>query len=77
MSIEQEIEALEIEISQAEKSIASNEGKIEMAKEQLGELGLDSLKEAKAEMKALESQIEELDKDINVEFEKLKEDYEW
>lgn len=76
-TMEERIKDLETELSDAKQSVASNEGKVEMAKEGLEELGLDSVKEAKAEMVNMEQQKQDSDKVIKKNFDQLEEDYTW
>jgi predicted nucleic acid-binding Zn-ribbon protein len=74
--IEKELDALGEEIEEKKREIAQKEGSISTLHKQLkDEFGLGSTKEADAEMVKLSKEIDKIEKEVEKDFEKLKEVY--
>ena len=73
-----ELEDLGREISNAERDVQTEEGKIVVYMETLkNDYGLNSIEEAEAKLKDLTVEKEGLDKEIDEKFTALKEGYTW
>lgn len=77
MEIEQEIQSLEKEIKSAESDLDRSKGRLENHLKRLQEFGLASEGQAEAEIAKRREEINNLNKEIESDYGKLKREYTW
>ena len=77
MEIEQEIKDLEKEITSAETDLNKSKGRLENHLKRLQEFGLASEGQAEAEIAKRREEINDLNKEIESDYGKLKREYTW
>ena len=77
MEIEQEMQQLEKEIKSAESDLDRSKGRLENHLKRLQEFGLASEGQAEAEIAKRREEINNLNKEIESDYGKLKREYTW
>ena len=75
--IEQELKGLAGEIDRAREDISRNKGKLEALDEQLRKFGVEKIEDAEKKIEELKETERSLNEEIQNEYEKLKEQYDW